>query len=183
MRKSPDAESYQPIPTASRALLGSAFGISWCGDRKLLHGHVCEKQGTGGKTQLASGKGRLIYIMFDRRSIRTVRMKSGKFCYVCPQGLLCTVASYSRDANPTLPSHKNPRSQEELPGQKPSKTEHFSAVAVPSAVEISFLSPLPTSCCPFTVSEKSSQPFQETLYASITRCAKRTGRGNGETHN
>jgi len=94
-----------------------------------------------------------------------------------------TVVSYSGHANPTLPSHKILRSQEEQLGQKLSKTEHSSAVSVPSAVEINLPSPLPTSCCPFNVSEKSSLPFQETSYASITRCAKQTGRGNEETHN
>lgn len=148
-----------------------ALEISWCRYRKLHQGHVCERQGTGGKTLLAWEKGRLICITSDRRSVWTARMKSGKFRYVCPQGLPCTVVSYSGDANPTLLSHKIPRPHEELPGQNPSKAEHSSAVPVPSAAE-NLPSPLPTSCCPFNISEKPSQPFQETLHTSITRCAK-----------
>lgn len=78
-----------------------------------------------------------------------------------------TAVPYSRGENPSLPSHKILESHEKLPKKKTSKTEHSTAVSVPSAVEINLLSPLPTSYCPFSVSEKSSKPFQETPYAPI----------------
>lgn len=39
------------------------FGISWCRYRKLLQGHVYERQGTGGKTAgLREGEAHLYHI-------------------------------------------------------------------------------------------------------------------------
>lgn len=171
------------LRTASQVSQNShTFGISWCRYRKMLQGLVCERQGIGLKTLLAWEQ-RIICITFDRRSIQTVSMKSDMFHYICPHGLFHTAVSYSRDENPSLSSHKNIKSHEKMPKQKTSKTDNSSAVSVPSAVEINPLSPLPTSYCPFSVSEKSSEPFQEIPYTPITRCAKQTGRSNGETCN